>query len=429
MKLVSKFILIYLAVTLVVLAVGGVIAYHIIRQEIAHELQWQLHDHIDRIEHLIEKGRDMEGSREGNQNGRNFIVRKLDGTPETRTVVSDTLVWHDGLERMESNVKVARYKVIDGDPYYIAAYGSLIESDDIAEAVIKTLLWIFGLQLVGALGIGFLVSERLFRPFKETLEKIKNFKLQKRRPIEEKVTGVEEFNDLNRFVHEMTTKAVSDYQNLKEFAENASHELQTPLSIAEGKLDLLLESDLNEEQYQYVESAHRSINKLSRLSQSLSLLTKIENHEFNSEEKVNLASVIQESLVAFDELIELNQLTIKSKIEQEDLMLSIHPVLADLMWTNLLQNAIKHNKAGGFIDIELARNSLQITNSGPPLTTDPEELFLRFKKDDANSDSIGLGLSIIKRIVDLAQFDINYDYHDEVHVITVHFSPEKSNGV
>lgn len=427
MKLVTKFIGIYLAVTFVVLTIGGVISYHIIKSEVANELRWQLYDQIDRLEYLIDKGRNVEGRREGRADGRNYVVRKLGGDVETNTVVSDTLVWHEGLQRMEENVIVSRYKMIDGDPYYIAAYGVLIESDDVAEAVIKTLLWMMALQLVGAIGIGFLVSGRLFRPFRDTVHKIKNFKLQSREPIPEEKTGVEEFDELNHFVYEMTRKAVSDYQNLKEFAENASHELQTPLSIAGGKLDLLIESDLDEEQFRYVESAHRSISKLSRLSKSLALLTKIENHEFQNQEQVNVSDLIGESLVAFEELINLNDLKVKKDI-RENVLLSMHPVLTDLLWTNLLQNAIKHNKPGGFIDIRLTEEQLEIINSGSPLEGRPEELFKRFKKADISSDSIGLGLSIVKRITDLAGFDIRYGYHDEVHTIAVDFGPLSQKG-
>jgi signal transduction histidine kinase len=421
MKLVTKFIWIYLAVTVVVLAVGGVISFHIIKNEVAYELRWQLYDQIDRLESLIEDGRRINGRRGINSREENYEVRRLDEDVEPRTIVTDTLVWHEGLQRMEENIKVSSYKMISGKPYYISAHGVLIESDDVAEAVIKTLLWILGMQLAGAVGIGFLVSGRLFRPFKQTLNRINNFKLQSIEPIRAEKTGVREFDELNRFVHEMTEKAVSDYQNLKEFAENASHELQTPLSIAGGKLDLLMETDLNEEQYRFVESAHRSINKLSRLSKSLSLLTKIENHEFNTEQKVNLSNVIQDSLDAFDELITLNDLTVEHELE-ESVMLSLHPVLADLMWTNLLQNAIKHNHSKGYIRILLSREELQIINSGTPLDIAPEELFQRFKKGDAQSDSIGLGLSIVKRITDLARFTIDYHYADRTHTVKISFT-------
>lgn len=420
MKLVTKFILIYLAVTVVVLAVGGVISFHIIKQEVATELRWQLHDQIDRLEYLLKKGRRVDERRDRNS-GQNYVVRKLNHEVKPRTVVSDTLVWHEGLQRMEENIKVSSYKNIKGKPYYIEAYGVLIESEDVIEAVTQSLLWIFGLQLAGAIGIGFLVSGRLFKPFKKTLGQIKNFKLQSTEPISAEQTGVEEFNELNRFVHEMTLKAITDYRNLKEFAENASHELQTPLSIAGGKLDLLMESDLDEEQYQYVESVQRSLNKLSRLSKSLSILTKIENHEFNSDKKVSLSDLIEDSLTAFDELIKLNRLTITSNIEKQ-VLLSIHPVLADLMWTNLLQNAVKHNRSDGFINIHLSTDELRISNSGPPLDSNPEHLFQRFKKDNTSSDSIGLGLSIVKHIADLAGFTVRYVYEENVHTLTVQFN-------
>ena len=95
-------------------------------------------------------------------------------------------------------------------------------------------------------------SLAVFEPFRETLKQIRNFRLHSREPIDaEESTGVKEFDELNRFIRQMTEKAVADYQHLKEFAENASHELQTPLSIVRGKLELLQESDLNSEQHDY----------------------------------------------------------------------------------------------------------------------------------------------------------------------------------
>ena len=294
----------------------------------------------------------------------------------------------------------------------------MIETDDITEAVVKTLLWILGLQVVGAIGIGFLVSGRLFKPFRETLEKISDFQLQKKKHVPAEKTGVKEFNDLNRFVEEMTRKAVSDYKNLKEFAENASHELQTPLAIAKGKLELLAETPLTEEQYNYVESLEKSIKKLSRLSESLALLTKIENHEFENDETVHLSQVVKESLEAFREFIALNNLTVETDIE-DDVHINMHPVLADILWTNLFQNAIRHNIDEGTIRIQLNPEKLVIANTGTDPEIDPNQLFERFRKADPSSDSIGLGLSIIKRIADQNDLSIHYSYSDHWHKVEI----------
>lgn len=417
MKLITRFILIYLVITVIVLGIGGVLSFFIIKGEVDRELTFEFMERIDRVTYLLERGRRFH-SRRNMDGDRNLIVRELDYPVEERVEVSDTLIYHDRLEQNEPNVKVSAYRNINGSSYYISTYGAMIETDDITEAVIKTLLWILAMQVVGAIGIGFLVSGRLFKPFRETLEKISNFQLHKKEYVPAEKTGVKEFNDLNRFVEEMTRKAVSDYKNLKEFAENASHELQTPLAIAKGKLELLTETPLTEEQYKYVESMEKSVKKLSRLSESLALLTKIENHEFENNETIDLSEVVKDSLEAFREFIALNNLTVETDI-QDDVEIKMHPVLADILWTNLFQNAIRHNVENGTIKIELNEEQLTISNTGEDPEVAPDQLFERFRKAEQSSDSIGLGLSIIKRIVDQNHLSIRYTYTDNRHRIEI----------
>lgn len=417
MKLITRFILIYLTITVIVLGIGGVFSYFIIKGEVDKELTFEFMERIDRVTYLLDRGRRFHPGRDVDGD-RNLIVRELDTPVEERVEVGDTLIYSERLEQNEQNVKVSAYRNINGRSYYISTYGAMIESDDITEAVIKTLLWILGLQIIGAIGVGFMVSGRLFKPFRKTLEKIGNFQLHKKEYVPAEKTGVKEFNDLNKFVEQMTRKAVSDYKNLKEFAENASHELQTPLAIAKGKLELLSETELTEEQYKYIESLERSVKKLSRLSESLALLTKIENHEFQNDEKVSLSDVVKESLEAFKEFIALNNLTVQTNI-QDDVQINMHPVLADILWTNLFQNAVRHNIENGEIKIELNSEQLVISNTGKDPEVEPDQLFERFRKAEQSSKSIGLGLSIIKRIVDQNDLSIHYSYSDNWHRIEI----------
>ncbi|NBC03052.1 MAG: hypothetical protein GVY20_05025 [Bacteroidetes bacterium] len=417
MKLITRFILIYLTITVIVLGIGGVFSYFIIKGEVDRELTFEFMERIDRVSYLLDRGRRFHPGRDVDGD-RNLIVRELDTPVEERVEVGDTLIYSERLEQNEQNVKVSAYRNINGRSYYISTYGAMIESDDITEAVIKTLLWILGLQIIGAIGVGFMVSGRLFKPFRKTLEKIGNFQLHKKEYVPAEKTGVKEFNDLNKFVEQMTRKAVSDYKNLKEFAENASHELQTPLAIAKGKLELLSETELTEEQYKYIESLERSVKKLSRLSESLALLTKIENHEFQNDEKVNLSDVVKESLEAFKEFIALNNLTVETNIH-DDVQINMHPVLADILWTNLFQNAVRHNIENGEIKIELNRKKLVISNTGKDPEVETDQLFERFRKAEQSSESIGLGLSIIKRIVDQNDLSIHYSYSDNWHRIEI----------
>lgn len=420
MKLVSKFILIYLVITVLVLGIGGVLSYFIIQDELNTELKWHFLDRIDRVTYLLERGTDFKTEKVGGMGDRNLIIQQLPKKVEPSTVIKDTMVWYDRLQQMEPNLKISAYRTVNDTSYFISTYGALIETDDITKAVVRILMWLLGMQLIGAIGVGFIVSGRLFKPFRETLDRIRDFKLSDKKPITAEKTNVQEFNDMNRFIEEMTRKAVTDYQNLKEFAENASHELQTPLSIVKGKLELLTETDLSHEQYQYVEASQRSVKKLSRLSESLALLTKIENYEFTETKEVNLTKLIKESTESFEEFIKLNSLNVETDLKK-NVTIQMHPVLADILWTNLFQNAIKHNVDEGHIKIELTDQKLIISNTGDPLDTEPHELFGRFKKADTSSNSIGLGLSIIKRIIDQNNYSISYDFDEGWHTVSIRF--------
>jgi len=420
MKFIAKFVLIYLVITVIVLGISGVISYFIIRDEISKELKWQFLDHIDRVTYLLEEGKEFANEMPATGD-ENLVICKLDHAHENMTTVTDTMVWDDRLEQNEPNVKVETIRNINGNSYYIATYGAMIESDDVQEAVIKILLWILALQTAGAVGVGFVVSGRLFKPFQNTLDKIKKFRLQDKQYIEAQDTGVKEFDELNKFVEMMTKKAVADYINLKEFAENASHELQTPLAIAKGKLELLTETELNTEQYKFVDNIQRNISKLSKLSSSLALLTKIENQEFDKEDETNFSKIVKEGIEAFHEFAELNRLELETDIE-DNVSLKINSMLAEILWNNLFQNAIWHNNEDGEIRIKLTGDHLLIKNTGTDPGVNPMKLFERFRKADQSSGSIGLGLSIIKRIADLSGFQIHYNYESGWHSIKIIFS-------
>ncbi|MEP2447769.1 MAG: HAMP domain-containing sensor histidine kinase [Balneola sp.] len=425
MKLFTKFLLIYLAVSVVVLGIGGIISYHIIKDEIDRELKFEFLDRIDRVTYLLEQGKTFAKFRELDQD-ENLVIVPLDTFKENDTQVSDTLIWDDRFERDEKNVKVSAFRNINDTTYFISTYGNMIESNDVREAVISILLWILGLQVLGAVGIGFVVSGPLFKPFRNTLNRIQNFQINEKEYLKAEPTNVKEFRDLNIFVEEMTKKAVSDFNNLKEFAENASHELQTPVAIAKGKLELLTETNLNEQQYSYVEKLETTLNKLSRLNDSLALLTKIENHEFSTNETVNISTIIKDGIDAFQELLSLNNLKLATHIS-DSVILKIHPSLAEILWSNLFRNAVNHNIQNGEINIKLNSDYLEISNTGKELNTEPSVLFERFKKGEQNSDSIGLGLSIVKRIVDQNAMPISYTTEKNWHTVRISLKSVKTD--
>src|SRR5690606_35793138 len=93
--------------------------------------------------------------------------------------------------------------------------------------------------------------------------------------------------------------------------------------------------------------------------------------------------------------------------------------LGEILIANLLQNAIRHNLPGGFIRIETNKEELKISNPGKALETSPEILFQRFYRESKKEESLGLGLSIVKRIAEQSGLKVNYSFGEGVHSLRV----------
>jgi signal transduction histidine kinase len=119
----------------------------------------------------------------------------------------------------------------------------------------------------------------------------------------------------------------------------------------------------------------------------------------------------------------MKALTLHADIE-EKVYLPLHPSLAELMLNNLISNAIRHNYVqGGTIDLVLNKAGLVISNTGKEPETPTSELFSRFKKGNPGSDSIGIGLAIVRQICELHDLDIVYEYRYGRHILAISFRP------
>jgi signal transduction histidine kinase len=230
---------------------------------------------------------------------------------------------------------------------------------------------------------------------------------------------VKEFRQLNETLEKMSLKIYSDYLHQKEFTENSSHEMQTPLAIIKTHIGLLMQSpNLKAEEMEQLQAIENTMKKLTALNKALLLLAKIENNQFSEHAAVDFEVLIRSIVEELDTFISLKELELQIHIEKQ-VMVEMNPVLAEVLLTNLIQNAIRHTPKKGSIQIGLEGKKLVIRNSGEPLSIRPEELFLRFKKNDASGDSIGLGLAIVKSITDLYHINISYAYTKGHHEFSV----------
>ena len=133
-------------------------------------------------------------------------------------------------------------------------------------------------------------------------------------------------------------------KNLKEFTDNASHELQTPLTIIQSKLENLFQDDtLTDKQSLVLSDLYQHTTRLSRLSQTLLLLSKIENQQYSNTQFLDFKTVIEQKLNQFEDLISDKNIIVQTNFSEIP-PLSINPVLADILLSNLICNSIRHNK-------------------------------------------------------------------------------------
>ena len=426
MRLLLKTSLFYLLIILVVFSLGSLVSYSIFDREIQVETDRFLKDRFYTLHERLEAG-ELASSYTDDKLQVDTLSVRPDTTGRASFRFTDTLVMHRYLKRLESNRKMTGYAQVDSTYLQLTLYDVIVESDDIMDGVVDSLAWLFVL-LGGGLLIGsFLISRLLLKPFKQTLHEIEHFSVTESQPLSLPKTSTTEFKLLNHLIEQMTDKMRHDYQRVKEFSENASHEIQTPLAIAKGKLELLSQSEqLTDEHLSLIGTAYQAVDDVSKLAKSLMLLTKIENEEFSDFQTINGTEQVRRAVAGFDELLTLKDLMLTTDIADE-IYVQNNPVLLKILLNNLFNNAIRHNQQGGSIRVTLHPESLTVANTGDPLNESPEVLFERFKKDHQSSESLGLGLAIVKKICDISGYQVRYQYQRGWHTISVFFDLAKTS--
>ncbi len=418
MRLIVKTTLLYLALALLVFGLGGIGIYQGVKHEVQRETDYALLYDLQRIVQALERGHPDSAL----NTDKIFIQRVESYQPaDTLPVFSDTIALHAQLRRPELHRQVSVVKTIGEHAYRIQIREVFIEESDVLEGVVKIISRLFLVLSIVFILSSFLLSRWLLRPLHLLLDRLAHFSLKDDAPLNLPQTRTHEFRQLITFLEKLLHKARKDYRALKEFSENASHEIQTPLAVARGKLELLLEStDIQAQESALIQEAQHALQKISKLSRALTLLTKIENLEFEAHEEIDLSALCKAQVEEFEELCRMKNLRLEMHI-QPGVRLKMDRGLAEILLGNLFKNAIQHNQPGGWIKIELEPVSLVVRNSGPAPKRRPEELFERFRKGNAGSGSLGLGLSIVRKICEVHNFEVNYQYTPKNHCVRVKF--------
>lgn len=415
MKLQSKYNRATIAATIFVLFAGSIGYYFLLQYTLLKPVDEALRVEEQEIIHYI------------NQNNRlpaeSHFQDQIIQFVEAPVAVERHFVNKDVHNPFEKEMEISRQLIfpveLNGKKYTAIVTKSQVEAHELLILILSMTSIIILLLFAILFFANRTLLKKLWRPFYSTLAQMKEFNLSNPGELVLEKTGIDEFNSLNMALNEMTQKIRQDYTSLKAFAENASHEMQTPLAVINSKLDLLIQDpNLNEKNMQKLQGIYNAVSKLTNLNQSLLLLTKIENNQFTELKSIQLDALIKEKLLQFDELMQARNLSVNTELQQCKVL--INPALADILVTNLLSNALKHNISGGRINISTTAAGLSIANSSILAALDPNLVYNRFEKS-AESDGIGLGLAIIKQICELYKFAVNYSYKNGIHHFNLSF--------
>ncbi|WP_264520350.1 sensor histidine kinase [Flavobacterium sp. N1994] len=420
MKLLAKTSLYYLIFSIPILILSGFVCYYIVTKEVQDGNNELLLNRSAQVEQYL-KENDAVALQLITKSGEAQIktISKFNPKSVAKPVFADTLILDKKENELALNRMITSNVSFRNTNYQIKIWRSTIEFDELVRGIFYLLVFILFFLFLISMLINFWVSKTLWKPFYKTVSSLKEFRASDDALPNFESTTIKEFSALNDSLSALMDKMMSDYNSQKRFTENASHEIQTPLAVIKSKVDLLIQSEnLKDYEMKLIAGIEDACSKLIRLNQSLLLLTKIENRQFKTTEKVSVEKIIDNSLVLFEEHIKANKIVVLKNIE-EDFLITMNPDLCLILINNLLQNAIRHNVAEGSIVIFIKATSLTIHNTGIEEPLNMALLFKRFQKNSTSHLSIGLGLSIANEIAEVSGLSLKYKFIANRHRFTL----------
>lgn len=311
----------------------------------------------------------------------------------------------------------------NGNPHELTIKASIVEEDELLEDLALALLGLYVMLVISILVVNHFLLKRIWKSFHAILTNLKNFKLGTGTRIKPVSSPIDEFETLAKEVEEMLQRNEMIYSSQKQFIENASHELQTPLAISINKLELFAENNtLPEEQMIEIGKITDTLNRLVRLNKSLLMLSKIENQQFSEEEFINFNELIRQLTEDFSDLADFKKVAI-TITETAILQFNMNKGLATALVSNLLKNALIHNHHGGSVEFIINEHDFTILNSGTTSPLNPEVIFNRFYRHTNTNESTGLGLAIVKSIINTYAISVAYTFNGN-HLFKIIF-PKK----
>ncbi|HQF43001.1 MAG TPA: HAMP domain-containing sensor histidine kinase [Ignavibacteriaceae bacterium] len=413
MKLINKISNYFLFSAALILIVFAVFLFFIIENTIKGEMDEQLINIYKKVVRQLSSGKEVGLSP--------FVEIEYKADKIFQSGFSDVNLKTDEDNDDEYYRQYSGIENINGNNVFITVRISMIEKDEMFYSIFLITIGSLILIVLIIFLINKYISQKVFKDFYATLEKLENFSVSENKDLQLSKSDINEFSKLNEVVEKLSHKARGEYRSLKKFTEETNHEIQTPVAIVKSKLEMLLQSNnLKEKELNSVKTAIGNLNKLERINKSILLLNKLDHHKLFENSQINLSEEIKNILSNYSEAISEKKISLKISIDENINIIANHSLI-NILINNLIVNSIKHNVNNGEIEINLKAKTLNISNTGLPLKRSPEEMFEEFHKDNPATESAGLGLAIARKICNLYHYKISYKTEDKRHHFNLEF--------
>ncbi len=319
------------------------------------------------------------------------------------------------------NYRILRHTFTTGEDKYMLEVAKKIASiNQDSRDLQKAALLVLGLLIMLTLVSNFLYTSFVLKPFNTIIQsKLKNrifpFK-ENTQPIK---TSTYDFRYLDNSITTLMSQINHAFEKEREFTSNASHELMTPISILQSKIEnMMMDENLSDVQYLKLEELMITLRRLRKIIHSLLLISRIDNEQYVRNDTINLREIINEVAEELAHRIEKENILLNIHLQEEILLKDMNRDLIFQLFYNLINNAVKYNKPNGSVTIsDTCMNNVYavtIEDSGIGIAKENmEDVFNRFKKIHKGREGYGLGLSIVKSIAQYHNIQIDVQSQEE----------------
>lgn len=416
MKLFTKYNRINITATILIFLAGSVAFYFVLDYVLIRQLDTSLRSEKQEISEYIQLHQQLPEI----QNTKEQWIQISKSNQPLYKTTSKTISVYNKSEDEKEYIRQLIFSVkVGNENFLITVNKSETETEELLKLIILVTLSMVALILLFNYLINRSLISSIWKPFYTTIDSIKDYAANQQALVLSK-EPIDEINLLNESLNRMTEQIHKDFFALRSFNENASHEMQTPLAVIRTKVESLYQfAEGKETMMQQLRSIEDASLKLSKLHQSLLLLTKLENKQFILNEIIQLKNIIQEKCEERKDLLQSKSIDLQ--ITATEFKMNFHQHLAEMLISNLLNNAIRYSTANASILIFLDEQTLTVSNTAIAGSLNGTLVFTRFYKASETGTGTGLGLSIVKEICTRAGFKIDYQFDNNMHHFIINF--------